>query len=142
MIFMKKVMAFGTFDILHAGHLHYLREAKKHGTWLTVIITNDRNVRKSKGNFPVNDQHIRKELVESLKMVDGAVIGDEKDYYKVVEEVKPQVIALGYDQAERKESVEKELRKRGFDIEVVRITPHKEDVHKSSKIKGRIRKSG
>ena len=138
---MKKVMAFGTFDLLHAGHLHYLNGAKKLGDYLVVVLTTDENVKKSKGKIPVNGQQHRKELVASLKMVDEAIVGEEKDYYKMVGKIKPDVIALGYDQAERKEKVEQELKKWGFDIEVVRITPFKEDQHKSSKIKERIRKS-
>ena len=137
---MKKVMAFGTFDLLHAGHLHYLNEAKKQGDYLVVVITTDENVKKSKGKFPVNNQEQRKELVESLKMVDEAVVGDEKDYCKVVEKIRPAIIALGYDQAEKKDAVQEKLRKRGFDVEVVRITPYKEGLHKSSKMKERIRK--
>ncbi len=137
---MKKVMAFGTFDLLHSGHLHYLKEARKLGDYLVVVITTDENVRKSKGKSPVNNHGQRKEIVESLKAVDEAVVGEEKDYYKMVEKIKPQVIALGYDQAEKKDAVEQELRKRGFDIEVARISPFKEEQHKSSKIKERIRK--
>jgi len=138
---MKKVMAFGTFDLLHPGHLHYLKEARKLGDYLVVVITTDENVKSSKGKAPINDQWQRKEIVASLRVIDEAVVGEEKDYYKMVEKIKPQVIALGYDQAEKKEAVEKELRKRGFDIKVVRVSPHKEAMHKSSKIKERIRKS-
>jgi|SRR3989344_1162825 len=137
---MKKVMAFGTFDLLHPGHLHYLAEARKLGDSLVVVITTDGNVKKSKGKAPVNDGQQRKELVENLKMVDEAIVGDDKDYYKVVAKIRPDVIALGYDQAERKDAVEQELRKRCLDIEVVQITAHKEGLHKSSKIKERIRK--
>jgi FAD synthetase len=132
-------MAYGAFDLLHPGHLHYLKEARKLGDSLVVVLTTDENVKKSKGKPPVNDQEHRKEIVASLRMIDEAVIGEEKDYYKIVQKIKPAIIALGYDQAEKNELVEKELKKRGFDVEVVRITPFKEGQHKSSKIKERIR---
>src|SRR3989338_11029882 len=92
------VLAFGTFDLLHPGHISYLRQAKALGKRLVVVIATDSNVEKIKGKRPLNSQEARKELVEALKIVDEALIGFEDDMIKSVEKVKPEIVALGYDQ--------------------------------------------
>ncbi|AJF59933.1 MAG: FAD synthase [Candidatus Diapherotrites archaeon] len=137
---MRKVMAFGTFDLLHPGHLHYLNQAKKLGNRLIVVVTTDKNAEKVKGKPPINAQQHRLELVNSLKPVDEAILGEENDFFMVVEEKKPDIIALGYDQAEQHEWVEKELKKRGLKVKVVRLEPLEEGKHKVSKIKEKIAK--
>jgi FAD synthetase len=88
---MVKVMATGTFDLLHMGHIYYLKEAKKHGDKLAVVIATDSTVRKLK-HEPVNPQEIRLNLIKELKIVDEAYLGHENDMYKIVEEIKPDVL--------------------------------------------------
>ncbi|MCK5559731.1 MAG: FAD synthase, partial [Thermoplasmata archaeon] len=94
---MVKVMASGVFDIIHLGHIHYLRESKKLGDELIVVVATDDTVRKFK-HEPINTETIRVELVNELKPVDKAVLGYEGDMYKIVEELKPDIITIGYDQ--------------------------------------------
>lgn len=139
---MKTVLAFGTFDLLHPGHISYLRQAGALGDRLVVVIATDANVEKVKGSRPVNGQRHRKELVEALKMVDEAVIGFEDDMVMSVEKVRPDVVALGYDQKPSEEELAKIFAARGIRAEIVRLMPYREDSHKSSKIKERIRKGG
>ena len=93
----KVVMAAGTFDLLHLGHLHYLQEAKSHGDELVVVIACDETVREKK-HEPLMSEETRAELVGALKPVDEVVIGKEGDRFETVEEIEPDVIALGYDQ--------------------------------------------
>ena len=93
---MVKVMATGTFDLLHLGHIYYLKEAKKLGDRLAVVVSTDSTVRRLK-HEPVNHEQIRLNLIKELKIVDEAYLGHEDDIYEIVKEIKPDVIALGFD---------------------------------------------
>ncbi|HDS59431.1 MAG TPA: FAD synthase [Thermoplasmatales archaeon] len=129
---MVKVMATGVFDLLHMGHVHYLREAKAMGDELVVVVATDETVRRRK-HVPITPQEMRRDLVEALKPVDRAVVGRTGDPLAIVEELKPDVIALGYDQ--RAEDLEKRLRERGITARVVRCSPYTEhDLHGTRRI--------
>jgi len=120
---MVKVMATGTFDILHLGHIYFLKEAKKLGDNLAVVVATDSTVRKLK-HEPVNPEHIRLSLIKELKIVDEAYLGHEEDMYEIVKEIKPDVITLGYDQIHDQKTVEKELSKRKINAKVVRLSKY------------------
>lgn len=120
---MVRVLATGTFDILHPGHLLYLTEARKLGDELFVIIATDVTVKKRKRTLIIPGAQ-RAEMVSALKMVDKAMLGSETDMYELLYSIKPDVIAVGYDQAFDEEALEKELRERGFNSKVVRIKKH------------------
>jgi FAD synthetase len=137
------VLASGTFDLLHYGHVHYLTNAKKTGgenARLVVIVAKDKTVERLKGGKPIIPEYQRRALVESLKVVDEAILGyEDMDIIKVLEKVTPDILALGYDE----ETIEKELRDlvadKNFDIKVVRVGRFKEeDLVSSSKIKRKI----
>jgi len=118
---MVKVMATGTFDILHLGHIYFLKEAKKLGDNLTVVLATDSTVRKLK-HEPVNPEEIRLKLIKELKVVDKAYIGHEDDMYEIVQEIKPDIIALGFDQIFDEKNIEKELKKRNIKAKVIRLS--------------------
>jgi FAD synthetase len=120
---MVKVMASGTFDLLHMGHIYYLKEAKKLGDELAVVVACDETVRKLK-HEPVTPEMMRLALVKELKVVDEAYLGNKDDMYSIVEEIKPDIIALGYDQIHNEKQIMKELKKRNLDAKVVRLTKH------------------
>ncbi len=126
-------MASGVFDLIHLGHVHYLEEAKKLGDELVVVVARDSTVRKEK-HEPITPEEFRRDLVESLKPVDRAVLGGEGDMFKVVEELRPDIIALGYDQYHDAERIEAELKERGLDIEVVRLDELNGDLDGTRKI--------
>lgn len=134
---MTRVMATGVFDLLHVGHLHYLNEAKKLGDELVVVVATDATVRKRK-HEPVTPESLRLELIRALKPVDKAVIGHEGDIFKVVEEIKPDIIALGYDQEFSESELEKELTRRGIRAKVVRLSKYEDDLNGTRKIIQRI----
>jgi len=113
-------MATGTFDILHLGHIYYLKEAKKLGDKLVVVVATDTTVKRLK-HEPVNPAEIRLKLIKELKIVDEAYIGHEDDIYEIVEEIKPDIIALGFDQIHDKIKIEKELKKRKINVKIVRL---------------------
>ena len=132
---MKKVMAFGSFDILHEGHKHYLNEAKGYGDYLIVVVARDSNILRFKGRKPRNDENYRLEQVKKLELVDEAVLGHKDNILEVLEELKPDVICLGYDQRTvNEEKLRQELEKRKLKAEIIRAKPYKEHVYKSSKL--------
>lgn len=117
---MVRVMATGVFDLLHPGHIHFLESARRLGDELIVVVATDVVARKRK-HEPVTPQDMRRQMVAALKVVDRAVVGNEDDIYRTVEEVRPDIIALGYDQSFREEEIQKELERRGLHVRIVRL---------------------
>lgn len=139
----KVILASGVFDLLHLGHVRFLEEAKRAGgkyAKLIVIIARDSTVEKTKGRKPIMSEDQRRALVVSLKVVDEAVLGYEGlDIGEVIEKIKPNVIALGYDQADMENSVKSYVAKNKVQVEVVRIGKFAENaLDSSSKIKQKI----
>jgi FAD synthetase len=119
---MVTVMATGVFDILHLGHLYFLEEARKLGDKLVVVVATDRTAEQLK-HSPITSQDMRIKLVEALKPVDRAILGYEDDRYRIVQELKPDIIALGYDQKHDEEKIKKDLVELGMDVKIVRLEP-------------------
>lgn len=116
---MTRVLATGTFDILHPGHLFYLSRAAALGDELYVIVACASMVKhKPKPMLP--DEH-RLEMVQALKLVDHAILGSETDIFEPLYEIKPDIIALGHDQHFDIHDLKKELMDRGLGAEVIRI---------------------
>jgi len=121
---MVKVMATGTFDLLHLGHIYYLKEAKSLGDRLAVVVATDSTVRRLK-HEPINPEKIRLELIKELKIVDEAYLGYEEDMYEIVREIKPEIIALGFDQLHDEETIKRELKRRKIKARVERLSEFK-----------------
>jgi FAD synthetase len=137
------VLASGVFDLLHLGHVRFLEDAKKIGglnAKLIVIVAKDSTAEKLKGKRPIMNEEQRRTLVESLKVVDEAVLGYEGlEIGEVIEKLKPNVIALGYDQTEMENDVKKIVAKRNIGVSVVRIGKFGENsLDSSTKIKQQI----
>ncbi|HLE35037.1 MAG TPA: adenylyltransferase/cytidyltransferase family protein [Nitrososphaerales archaeon] len=137
---LKVVFAGGVFDIIHPGHIHTLKSAKALGDVLVVSIARNVTAVKTKGNPPIHDEKLRQELVSSLKFVDLALLGSEEDIFKTVEMVKPNMIALGYDQVHQEKHIIEECKKRGLNLQVVRLQSPVPDL-KSSSIKKNLGES-
>lgn len=132
---MSTVLCFGTFDGLHPGHEDYFRQAKAYGDKLVVIVARDETVHIVKGHLPDQSQYERLRAVEAHPLVSEAYIGLPGDKYKIVEEVKPDVIVLGYDQQAFTEDLEEVLQSRGLACKVVRAEPFQPDIYKTSKLR-------
>lgn len=128
---MIKILAFGTFDILHEGHLNFFKQAKAYGDELVVVIARNINVQRIKGNFPLNDERLRLNKVKQTGLVDVAVLGHLENPYQIIEEEQPDVICLGYDQVVHTKGLEKKFP----GIKVVRLKAYKPEIYKSSKLK-------
>ncbi len=135
----KKVLAFGTFDGIHPGHLYYLEKAKEQGKELTVVIARDLNIKKIKGKKPILKEEERRYLIQSLKPVDKTVFGLKKgNKFEIVKRLKPDVIVLGYDQKPSVKELKKELKKMKIKAEIKRINSWDSKRFKSSKLKKKI----
>lgn len=120
----KKVLATGVFDILHPGHIHYLEESKKLGDKLIVLITCDKVANQQKRQ-PFFSEAERQSLIEKLNFVDEVIIGNEDlDYARTIKEIKPDIIALGYDQKIQQNQLDDIQLRAGFKGEIININKH------------------
>ena len=135
---MERVMAQGTFDILHPGHLHYLRESASLGDELYVVIARDSRQTAKKDLFM--DEESRRTVVDALEIVDAAVLGAEGSIFDSVDRIAPDIITIGYDQEFELPTLEATLREHGYSgVEVVQIGPHDDGgIQSSSNVKDRI----
>ncbi len=115
------VLAGGVFDIIHPGHISTLNAAKALGDVLVVVVATDNTAVKMKKRNPLHNQEQRQELVKSLKVVDLCLIGQENDIFKTVNLVKPQIIALGYDQVHQEKFITEGCKKIKLDARVARL---------------------
>ncbi len=137
------VLASGVFDLLHLGHVKFLEGAKKAGgenAYLIVIVARDSTVEETKGRKPIMPENQRRTLVESLKVVDEAVLGlEDFDVGEVIETISPDIIALGYDQADMERRVQEYVDKNKLKVKVVRVGKFGSDeLDSSSKIRQKI----
>lgn len=123
----KVVLAFGTYDKLHPGHEYFLRKAKEQGDYLVVVIARDDNVETLKGKRPTHDEQTRRQAVMALDVVDFAMLGrrDFSKRYDVINDIQPNIICLGYDQAPHFTSPDPA-------ITIVRIDAFQPEKYKSS----------
>jgi FAD synthetase len=137
------VLASGVFDLIHLGHVRFLEEAKRAGgpnAWLVVVVARDSTVEKMKGKKSIVSEDQRRALVESLRVVDEAVLGYESlEIGEIIVQLKPDVIALGYDQADMDQQVHTYVAAHHLPVRIVRIGKFKENsLDSSSKIKQKI----
>ncbi|MFP9059313.1 adenylyltransferase/cytidyltransferase family protein [Natrialbaceae archaeon A-chndr2] len=116
----RVVVAQGTFDILHPGHVHYLEQAAAMGDRLVVIVARPTNVDHKAA--PICSANQRRELVGALEVVDEAILGDTEDIFRPIERLEPDVIALGHDQHHDPEAIRAELVARGLECAVRRAS--------------------
>ena len=128
----KIVLAGGVFDIIHPGHINTLNDAKKLGDVLVVVVATDKTAIKMKKRKPLHNAELRRELVSSLIMVDLCIIGDEEDIFKTVDLVKPQIIALGYDQTHQEKFITDGCKKINLDVKVARLESPRPETSSSS----------
>jgi len=115
------VLAGGVFDIIHPGHIHTLNAAKALGDVLVVVVATDNTSEKMKKRRPLHTQEQRQELVNSLSMVDLCLVGQEDDIFKTVNRVRPQIIALGYDQIHQEKFITDGCKKIKLEAKVARL---------------------
>lgn len=128
---MKTVMAFGTFDILHPGHINFLRQAKKYGQ-LIVIIARDRTVKRLKGKLPQHSEKERLGAIISLNLADIVVLGSLGDKYAAIKKYRPNIICLGYDQKYFTDRLKAQIKKLKLNTKIIRLKSYKPEKYKTS----------
>lgn len=118
---LRIVLAGGVFDIIHPGHIHTLNAAKTLGDVLVVVVATESTAVKMKKRKPLHTEEHRQELVGSLSMVDLCIVGREGDIFKTVAVVKPDIIALGYDQVHQEKFITDGCKSLGLDVRVARL---------------------
>jgi FAD synthetase len=118
----KVVLVGGVFDILHPGHIFTLKAAKLLGDVLVVVIATETTATKIKKNRVIfHNENLRREMVSSLNFVDLALIGKEGTLFDTVEHVKPDIIALGYDQLHTEKFIAENCKKRNMNVRILRL---------------------
>jgi FAD synthetase len=128
-----KVMGFGTFDGIHPGHLFFLRQLKKLGDEVFVVVARDGNVGKIKGNPTCFSEQERLEAIKKTGLADRVFLGHATDFYYRIKKFRPDVIGLGYDQ---KADIE-DLKKTFPNIKIVRLKALRPEKYKSSILRTR-----
>jgi FAD synthetase len=133
----KKIMVFGTFDGLHQGHLNFFKQARNlhQFPFLIVSIARDKNVLKIKGKYPNLSEQARMILVQKCKLVDRVVLSGIKNHIPHIARMRPDIIALGYDQRAYVKNLKKDLKNKGILVKIVRLKPFKEKVYKNHLLK-------
>ena len=133
---MIKIMTFGTLDIFHEGHKNFLEQAREHGDYLIVVVARDKTVKKVKKRLPQNDEDKRLENIRKSNLADEVILGSLENKYKAIEEYKPDVICLGYDQGTFTENLREKLKELNLpDAKIVRLKSYHPEKYKSSKLR-------
>lgn len=133
---MTRVMAQGVFDLLHPGHLHYLRASRALGDELHVVIARDSRVGSEKDL--VMHEESRRMVVDALEMVDAAILGSEDSIFDSVAAIDPDIITLGYDQEFDPDELEAMLDENGFPAVRVERIEEREGDYSSTQLRERL----
>jgi FAD synthetase len=129
---MKKVLVFGSFDLIHPGHHYFFEKAKSYGSYLIVVLAHDKTIKEVKGKKPLYDLYERKKQLEKIDIIDEVIIGSLNDKYQAIKKFKPDVICLGHDQFTFVDNLRTFLKKEKLESKVVRLKPYKRDKYSSS----------
>jgi FAD synthetase len=132
-----KVLVFGSFDIIHKGHEYLLKKASEFGE-LHVVIARDETITQIKGKPPHFPQDERRKHITEISYVKSAYLGNPGDKYKIIEDIKPDIICLGYDQKDFTERLLDECQKRGLNVKIIRLDAYEPHNYKSSIFRAKL----
>lgn len=135
-----RVLVFGTFDIIHPGHRHFFKQARElvkapNKPYLIVSLARDRNVERIKGKLPTAKEKKRLAKIKTLSEVDKAILGALIDYIGAIVKLKPDIIALGYDQSAYVNGLRQQLKAAGITPKIIRLKPYRPNKYKTSLLK-------
>ncbi len=129
---MKKVLVFGTFDRLHNGHLNFLRQAKKYGNYLTIVVARDSTVKRLKKHLPFQKEKTRLKTLQKSKLADEVLLGNKNNPFKIIKKIEPDIICLGYDQKTFTAELPEELKRMDLKTKIIRLKPYRPRKYHSS----------
>ncbi len=135
---MSKILVFGTFDILHPGHAHLFKQARRTSvapSQIIVVIARDATVKKVKKHFPRYNEKTRQKNLRQTNWVDRVYLGGAGDRYKIIKKIKPDVICLGYDQKIFTDQLRQKIKQFRLNTKIVRLKSYYPRLYKSSKLK-------
>ena len=132
-------MLFGTFDIFHKGHRNFLKQARRYGNYLIVVVARDKTVKEVKKRLLQNGENARLENIIKSGLADEAVLGSLENKYEAIEKYKPDVICLGYDQGTFTEGLREKLKEFGLGkTKIIRLKSYHPEKYKSSKLRNKM----
>ena len=132
---MKRALVFGSFDIIHRGHLSFLKQARREGRWVIASIARDAFIKNVKHRDPVHTEQERITQILETGIVREAYLSDEiQGTYSTVTKAKPDVICLGHDQDKLRENLLEWMKSRQLEIPIRIMKPYKRHLYKSSKL--------
>ena len=132
---MKRALVFGTFDIIHRGHISFLRQARRKGRWLIVSVARDSFIREMKDRDPIHTEQERITQLLETGLVREVYLADAQiGTYTTVRRARPEVICFGHDQDALKKDLQQWLDRNGMDVPTHTLRSHKAHRYKSSKI--------
>lgn len=133
---MDRVAVFGTFDIFHPGHISFLKQAKKLGDFLLVVVARDQSVKEAKDRLPRETEIKRLRAVRQSTLADKAILGSKtNNYFRTLRTNKIGIIALGYDQKPSIYQLKKQLRRHRLNnLKIIRLKSYNPAKYKSSKL--------
>lgn len=136
---MKIVMVLGTFDFFHKGHINLLKQARKYGDYLIIVVARDKTVKKVKGAFSLNREDERLKTISQSGLADKVILGSLNDKYSAIKKYAPRVICLGYDQIFFVSNLRNNLNKLNLsETEIIRLKPYQPEIYKSSKLRAKM----
>jgi len=137
----KTVMIFGTFDILHAGHENLFQQIRELADQVIVVLARDNTVKKLKGESPINSERERMRNMKEKGYADKIVLGEHKDKYRTIKKLRPDIIALGYDQFAFTYRLSKLMIDEKLPTKIVRLKPYKPLIYKSRILREKYEKT-
>lgn len=133
----KIIMVFGTFDGLHLGHLDFFRQARKLASkpFLVVSVARDKNVKIIKKSSPILGEKKRSALVGKSNLVDQVVLAGLNNHLPHILKIRPDIIALGYDQKNYVKNLKKDLQNNGLIVKIIRLKAYKKNIYKNHLLK-------
>ena len=139
---MRKVLVFGAFDVIHPGHINFLKQARDYGDYLVVSVARDSYIIGWKGKTPIHTEEVRRQYLLETSLVDEVLLGDEvPGTYGLVARIRPDVVCVGYDQEAFRESISEWLQANLPTTEIVTLAPFRPEIYKSSKLNARAYRS-
>lgn len=154
---MTKILLFGTFDLLHPGHQNFFKQARRVAATslqqtiqqmsspdsiggssdqpqIIAVIARDATIKKIKKKLPTFNEKQRQKNLLKTGWADKVVLGGRGDKYKIIKEIKPGIICLGYDQKHFVADLKKKIRQFKLNTKIVRLKSYHPRLYKSSKL--------